>query len=152
MRKSQVSAESDLINLYSGKILQLASDIPRIGQLDNPDIQAKRRSPLCGSTVTVELKVENGIIVDYAQDVKACALGQAAASVVGQNIVGLQKIDVQTARDELHSMLMSEGTLPSDPFSDLRVLEAAKSYPNRHASILLTLDAILDAFKKLETQ
>ena len=80
-------------------------------------------------TRTVELKVENGIIVDYAQDVKACALGQAAASVVGQNIVGLQKIDVQTARDELHSMLMSEGTLPSDPFSDLRVLEAAKSYP-----------------------
>jgi NifU-like protein involved in Fe-S cluster formation len=146
-----VSAETDLIKLYSGRILALAADMPRTARLDAPTATSKKRAPLCGSTVTVDVEVAGGIITNYGQDVKACALGQAAAAVVGAHIVGLTVAQVQTGRDQLFAMLKDNGAAPTAPFSDLEVLTPAKEYKNRHASILLAFDATLDALSTIET-
>ncbi|KGB82649.1 MAG: iron-sulfur cluster assembly scaffold protein [Confluentimicrobium sp.] len=141
-----MSPETDMIKLYSQKILELAADIPHIGRLDAPTGSAKRRAPLCGSTVAVDLVVEDGRITGFAQDVKACALGQASASVVGAHIIGRTRAEVETARDQLNAMLKGNGPVPDAPFDGLEVLLPATEYKNRHASILLALDATLDAF------
>lgn len=140
-----MSAETDLIKLYSGRILALAADMPRTKRLENPTATAKRRAPLCGSTVTVDVKVTDGVVTDYAQDVKACALGQAAAAIVGANIVGLTLPEIQSGRDALYAMLKEDGPVPPAPFAELEVLQPAKDYKNRHASIMLAFDATLDA-------
>ena len=140
-----MSAENDLIKLYSGRILALAADMPRTTRLDNPTATAKKRAPLCGSTVTVDVTVSGGVITDYGQDVKACALGQAAAAVVGGNIVGMTVEQVQAGRNALHDMLKADGPIPPAPFDALEVLQPAKEYKNRHASIMLAFDTTLDA-------
>ncbi len=140
-----MSAETDLIKLYSGRILALAAAMPRTTRLDHPTATAKKRAPLCGSTVTVDVVLTDGVITDYGQDVKACALGQAAAAIVGANIVGLTLAQVQDGRDALFAMLKCDGPVPFAPFADLEVLQPAKDYKNRHASIMLAFDATLDA-------
>ncbi len=145
-----MSAETDLIKLYSGRILALAADMPRTTRLSNPTATAKRRAPLCGSTVTVDVVVEDGVVADYAQDVKACALGQAAAAIVGQNIVGLSVEEIRAGRDALYAMLKNDGPVPPAPFDGLEVLEPAKDYKNRHASIMLAFDATLDALSEAQ--
>ncbi len=139
-----MSTEPDLIKLYSGQILALAADMPRVERLDDPHASVKKRAPLCGSTVTVDLKLENGVISDYGQEVKACALGQAAASIVGANIIGQSPESVRAARDALQEMLKSDGPTPPAPFAGLEVLRPARDYKNRHASIMLTLDAAVE--------
>ena len=144
-----MSAKTDMIKLYSGRILALAADMPRATRLDAPTATAKKRAPLCGSTVTVDVKVTDGVVADYGQDVKACALGQAAAAVVGANIIGLTADQIQTGRDQLFAMLKDGGAAPSAPFDELEVLAPAKEYKNRHASILLAFDATLDALKSI---
>ncbi len=140
-----MSADSDLIKLYSTRILGLAADIPHSQRLEEPDATAKRRSPLCGSTVTVDVNVADGKVTAFGQDVKACALGQAAAAVVGQNIIGRTQDEVQTGRDQLLSMLKSGGPAPDAPFDALEVLGPAAEYKNRHMSIMLAFDATLEA-------
>lgn len=140
-----MSAESDLIKLYSARILALAADMPRTTRLTAPTASAKRRSPLCGSTVSVDIVVTDGVITDYGQDVKACALGQAAAALVGATIVGTTFAQVQTGRNALLAMLKEGGPVPLAPFAGFDVLEPAREYRNRHASIMLAFDAILDA-------
>ena len=140
-----MSAETDMIKLYSTRILALASAIPHTARLIDPDGTARKRSPLCGSTVTVDVRIADGRIADYGQDVKACALGQAAASVVGAAIIGLDRTTIQKGRDALHSMLKDNGPVPSAPFDGLAVLEPARDYKNRHASIMLAFDATLAA-------
>ena len=142
-----MSAETDLIKLYSGRILALAADMPRTTRLETPDATAKKRAPLCGSTVTVDVNLRDGVISDYGQDVKACALGQAAAAVVGANIVGLTVEQVQEGRDALFAMLKEDGPVPPAPFEALEVLQPAKDYKNRHASIMLAFDATLEALQ-----
>lgn len=144
-----MSADSDLIKLYSARILALAADIPHHGRLDAPDASIKRRAPLCGSTVTVDITCADGRITDYAQEVKACALGQAAASVVGANIIGCTLEQVKSARDSLKDMLKNAGPVPPAPFDGLEVLQPARDYKNRHASILLTLEATLEAMEQI---
>lgn len=132
----------DLIKLYSARILELAADMPATQPLAQPDAEVKKRSPLCGSTVTVALCLDaEGRVSDYAQDVKACALGQASASVTGRAMVGRSFEDVTRARGQLQAMLRGDGDRPDPPFEELEVLSPAKSYRNRHASILLALDA-----------
>lgn len=138
-------SDSDLVKLYSGRILALAADIPHLGRLTAPDGTAKKRSPLCGSTVTVDVAVTDGRIYGFGQDVKACALGQAAAAVVGAAAIGRTRDEVARARDELVGMLKAGGPAPHAPFDGLEVLLPARDYANRHASILLALDATLDA-------
>ena len=141
-----MSADTDLIKLYSTRILGLAADIPHQERLAAPDATAKRRSPLCGSTITVDLNLEAGKISGYGQDVKACALGQAAAAIVGHNILGRTEAEVQKGRDELLAMLKSGGPTPAAPFDGLEVLGPAAEYKNRHMSIMLAFDATLEAF------
>lgn len=141
-----MAADSDLIRLYSTRILALAADMPHATRLDHPSGTAKRRSPLCGSTVTVDIVVQDGRVVDFGQDVKACALGQAAAAIVGQSVIGLTEDQIRQGRDQLLAMLKSGGPLPDAPFQELSVLEPARDYKNRHASIMLAFEATLDAF------
>ena len=143
-----MSGETDLIKLYSGRILALAADMPRTDRLTSPNATAKRRAPLCGSTVTVDVMVENGIVTDYAQDVKACALGQASAAIVGGAIVGQSVNVVRRGRDQLLAMLKEGGPVPDAPFDELAVLEPAKDYKNRHASIMLAFEATLAAIEE----
>ncbi|MEP3297614.1 MAG: iron-sulfur cluster assembly scaffold protein [Pseudoruegeria sp.] len=140
-----MSADADLIKLYSGRILKLAAAIPLTDPIDAPMATVKRRSPLCGSTVTVSLSLIDGKISAFSQDVKACALGQASASIVGQNVIGCTPDEIQTARDQLKSMLKSEGQVPKAPFAEFEVLLPAREYKNRHASIMLALEATYEA-------
>ena len=145
-----MTGETDLIKLYSGRILALAADIPHLDRLDDPDATVKKRSPLCGSTVTVDLSLQDGRVAEFGQDVKACALGQAAASVVGGAIIGTTRVQVETARDQLRAMLKEDGPAPDAPFDGLEVLRPARDYKNRHASILLALEASAEAVEKAE--
>ncbi|WP_170324871.1 iron-sulfur cluster assembly scaffold protein [Ruegeria arenilitoris] len=145
-----MSGDNDLIKLYSGRILALAADIPHLDRLENPDATVKKRSPLCGSTVTVDVKMQDGKVSDYGQDVKACALGQASAAVVGGAIVGATRAQVETARDQLSAMLKKDGPAPEAPFDGLEVLMPARDYKNRHASILLALEAASEAMEQAE--
>lgn len=145
-------AETDLKKLYAGRILELAADIPMSARLDAPGASVKKRSPLCGSTVTVDVSVENGVISEFGQDVKACALGQAAASVLGAVALGLSLTDVETGRDQLRAMLQDNGPVPLPPFEDYAVLEPARDFKNRHASIMLALDATVEAMTKAQAE
>ena len=145
-----MSADNDLIKLYSARILALAADIPRLERRAAPDATVKEPSPLCGSTVTVDVSVKDGRIADFGQEVKACALGQAAASVVGGAIVGATREQVETARDQLRAMLKEGGAAPAAPFGGLDVLLPARDYKNRHASIMLALEATAEAMAKAE--
>ena len=138
-------SDQDLLQLYSTRILALASDIPRLGRLQAPHGTAKKRAPLCGSTVGVELTLEDGRIADFAQEVRACALGQAAASVVGRAVVGLTPDEVRAGRDALWRMLREGGEAPGGPFQELEVLIPARDHPNRHGSIMLAFDATIEA-------
>lgn len=147
-----MSGESDLIKLYSARILELAADIPHLDRLDAPQASVKKRSPLCGSTVTVDLTIEDGKVAAFGQDVKACALGQAAAAVVGAAVIGCTREQIETARDQLKAMLKSDGPVPDAPFDGLEVLIPAKDFKNRHASILLALDATAEAFSQAEQE
>ena len=144
-------ADSDLIKLYSGRILALAAAIPHLGRLESPDGSARRRAPLCGSTVSVDVVMADGRVSDFAQDVKACALGQAAASVVGAAVVGLDVATIEKGRDQLRAMLKDGGPVPDAPFEGLEVLEPARDYANRHGSILLAFEATLDAIEAART-
>ena len=142
-------ADTDLIKLYSGRILELASDIPLVGRLEAPDATVTARSPLCGSNVTVDVTVRDGKVTEFAQDVRACALGQAAAAIVGAQVIGRTRDEIETARDELAAML-DGGTAPQPPFDALEVLIPARDFRNRHKSILLSLDATAEAMAKAE--
>ncbi len=147
-----MSENGDMIKLYSERILALAADIPHRDRLAAPQVTAMKRSPLCGSTVTVDLTLKDGRIADFGQDVKACALGQASAAILGGQIRGRSREEIATARDQLKAMLKADGPVPDAPFDGYEVLLPAKDYKNRHASILLSLEATLAAFDEaLET-
>lgn len=138
-------SDADLMKLYSQRILALAADMPHTDPLPAPTAHADKRAPLCGSTVSVDLALENGRITGYSQQVRACALGQASASIFGAAVIGCTRAQVATLRDQLAAMLKG-GPVPDAPFGEYEVLTAARDYPNRHASILLTPDATLAAF------
>ena len=140
----------DLMKLYSQRILALAAGIPRIGRLDDPDGSAMKRSPLCGSTVTVDVDVRDGKVADFAQDVKACALGQSSASVLSEVVIGLDRAQIAEGREALRAMLKEDGDVPGAPFEALEALLPARDYKNRHASILLAWDATLAAIDAAE--
>ncbi len=150
MKGKAMTSESDLIKLYSKRILGLAADIPHRGRLAAPQASVRKRSPLCGSTVTVDLSIADGQIVDFAQDVKACALGQAAAALLGRHVIGRTRLEIEQARDALRAMLKDDGPPPGAPFEGFDVLEPAREYRNRHASILLSLEATSEAMAEAE--
>jgi NifU-like protein involved in Fe-S cluster formation len=144
-------SDSDLVKLYSGRILALAADIPHLGRLPAPGGSARKRSMLCGSTITVDLVMRDGRVAEFAQDVKACALGQASAAVLGRVVLGRSRAELEAARDALQAMLQDGGPVPTAPFDGYEVLIPARDYKNRHASILLALDATCAAIAEAET-
>lgn len=135
-------------DLYSGKILTLAANMPRAGRLDAPDASAEKVSKLCGSRIVVDVRVADGAVADFAQEVKACALGQAAAAVLGENVIGAKLDEIETARDQLRAMLKSGGEPPEGRFKDLAVLAPVKDYPQRHASTMLAFEAAAEAVRQ----
>jgi len=140
-----MSDGQDLIQLYSKRILALAADIPHAGRLAQADGTAMKRSPLCGSTVTVDVRLDGETVADFAQDVKACALGQSSAAVLGGAALGLTRAQIAAGREALAAMLKDGADAPPPPFDGLEVLRPARDYRNRHASILLAWDALLGA-------
>ncbi len=143
-------SDADLVKLYSGRILALAADIPHLGRLPAPQGSARKRSPLCGSTVTVDVQLTDGRVSAFAQDVKACALGQASAAVLGATVIGRSPAELVAARDALTAMLKADGPVPAAPFDGYEVLLPAREYKNRHASILLALEATVEAVDTAE--
>lgn len=139
-------ANSELIRLYSKRILELAAHIPYSERLPHPDITIKKRSPLCGSTTEIDLCFEQGRITAFGQHVRACALGQAAAAIIGEHIIGRTYTDMVNVQRQLTAMLKNNAPPPNAPFAALYVLQPAYAYKNRHPSIMLTVDAIVDGF------
>lgn len=146
-----MSGNTDLIKLYSGRILALAADIPHTERLEAPQASVKKRSPLCGSIVTVDVNMHEGKISAFGQDVKACALGQASASVVGAAILGCTADQAFSARDQLRSLLKGCGVIPDAPFEGFEVFLPASAYKNRHSSILLAIEATCEAITEINS-
>jgi NifU-like protein involved in Fe-S cluster formation len=138
-------------DLYSGKILTLAANMPHAGRLSAPAASETRVSKLCGSTVTVDLSLDGDRVSDFAQDVKACALGQASAAVLGAHALGARVEEIEFARDALRAMLREGGPPPAGRFADLAVLQPVKDFPARHASTLLAFEAAAAAARRAFT-
>jgi NifU-like protein involved in Fe-S cluster formation len=139
-----------LNDIYNAKILELAANIPRQGRLAAPDATAKAHSKLCGSTVIVDVVMRDGKVVDFAHDVKACALGQAAASLMARNVIGATGPELRQLRDNVRAMLKENGRPPQGKWADVGVLEPVRDYRARHASTLLTFEATVDAVEQIE--
>ncbi len=137
-------------DLYSAKILSLAANMPRAGRLAAPDGSAEKIAKLCGSRIVADVTLRDGKVADFAQEVKACALGQAAAAVLGANVIGATPDEIAVARDAFRDMLKTGGPAPSGRFSDLAMLEPVKNYPPRHASSLLAFEAAVEACRRAE--
>lgn len=136
-------------DLYSSRILALAANMPRAGRLAAPQASAEKVAKLCGSRIIVDLVLTEGLVSDFAQEVQACALGQASAAILGANIIGATVDDIRQARDGLRAMLKAAGSAPEGRFADLGVLAPVRDYPARHASTLLAFEAALEAAAKL---
>ena len=132
-------------DLYSARILKLAANMPRAGRLAAPDATAEKVSRLCGSRVVVDVVVEDGRVVDFAQDVRACALGQAAAAILGEHVAGAEVAELEAGREALRAMLKEGAAPPGGRFADLAVLEQVRDFPARHASTLLAFEAAAEA-------
>ena len=139
-------------DVYNAKILGFAGNIARIGRLEHPDATAKAHSKLCGSTVTVDLKMADGVVTDFAHDVKACALGQASSSIMAQHVIGASADELRAVRDIMLKMLKENGAPPEGRFADLKYLEPVRDYKARHASTMLTFDAVVDAINQIEAK
>ncbi|WP_419913317.1 iron-sulfur cluster assembly scaffold protein [Hoeflea sp.] len=136
--------------VYNSKILEFAGNIPRIGSLEDADASARAHSKLCGSTVKVWIKLDGNEVSDFAHEVKACALGQASSSIMANNVIGATTAELRTVRDQMIAMLKENGPPPTGRFSDLKFLEPVRDYKARHASTLLTFDAVVDAINQIE--
>jgi NifU-like protein involved in Fe-S cluster formation len=139
-----------LDDVYNKRILELAATIPRLGRLPAPDGSATAHSRLCGSTVTVDLALDGDVVVDFAHDVKACALGQASSSLMARHVVGSTVGELRALREDVRRMLKDNGPVPAGKWADLAVLEPVRDFKARHASTLLTFDAVVDAIARAE--
>jgi NifU-like protein involved in Fe-S cluster formation len=139
-------------DIYNAKLLEYAGNIRRTERLSDPDASAKAHSKLCGSTVTIDVKMDGDEVSDYGQEVKACALGQAASSIMAANIVGSTADELRQVREEMVAMLKSGGPAPGGRFADLKYLMPVRDYKARHASTLLVFDAVVDALDQIAEQ
>ena len=137
-------------DVYNAKILGFAGNIGRIGRLAAPDASATAHSKLCGSTVTVDLAVKDGVVTDFAHEVKACALGQASSAIMAEHVVGARADELRATREAMRRMLKENGPPPQGRFSDLKYLEPVRDYKARHASTMLTFDAVVDCIDQIE--
>jgi NifU-like protein involved in Fe-S cluster formation len=138
--------------IYNRKILEFAADIPRLQRLDAPDATATAVSRLCGSKVTVDVKMANGAVSDFGHEVKACALGQASSSIMARHVVGSTPEELRQLRRRMHAMLKEGGEPPSGKWQDLEALLPVRDFKARHASTLLTFDAVVDAVNQIEAE
>jgi NifU-like protein involved in Fe-S cluster formation len=141
-----------LDDIYNKRILEFAGTIPRIGRLPRPDASATAHSRLCGSTVTVDVKMDGDVVTDFAHDVKACALGQASSSIMARHIIGAHAAELRDVRETMRKMLKENGPPPQGRFADLQFLEPVRNYKARHASTMLTFDAVVDAIGQIEAK
>ncbi len=141
-----------LNDVYNSRILELAGNIPRVGRLAAPDASATAHSKLCGSTVTIDLKMDGDTVTDFAHDVKACALGQASSSIMARNVIGARANELRDLREIVRRMLKENGAPPSGKWADIAVLEPVRDYKARHASTMLTFDAVVSAIDKIEEE
>ena len=141
-----------LNDIYNKRILDLAADIPRLGRLEHPDASAMAHSKLCGSTVKVDLKMEGPVVTDFAHDVKACALGQASSSIMARHVVGSNADELRQLRETVRKMLKENGSPPEGKWSEIALLEPVRDYKARHASTMLTFDAVVDAINQIEAK
>jgi NifU-like protein involved in Fe-S cluster formation len=139
-------------DIYNKKILSLAADIPRLARLSVPDATAVAHSKLCGSKVTVDLAMRDGVVSDFGHDVKACALGQASSSIMARHVVGSTSPELRALRDQMHKMLKENGEPPQGKWADCEALLPIRDYKARHASTLLTFDAVVDAVNQIEAK
>lgn len=137
-------------DVYNAKILDFAGNIPRIGRLDNPDATATAHARLCGSTVTVDIKMAEDVVTEFAHDVKACALGQASSSIMARHVVGAHAGELRRVREQMRAMLTQNGAPPEGKFEELKFLEPVRDFKARHASTMLTFDAVVDAIDQVE--
>ena len=141
-----------LNDVYNRRILELAADIPRLGRLAAPDASTTAHSRLCGSTVTIDLAVSEGVVTDFAHEVRACALGQASSSVMGALVVGSTTEELREVHEAMRRMLKENGPPPEGRWAELAVLEPVRDYKARHASTMLTFDAVVDAIGQIEAR
>jgi NifU-like protein involved in Fe-S cluster formation len=141
-----------LNDVYNSRILELAGNIPRLGRLPAPDASATAHSKLCGSTVTIDLKMDGDTVTDFAHDVKACALGQASSSIMARNVIGARAAELRDLRENVRRMLKENGAPPSGKWADIAVLEPVRDYKARHASTMLTFEAVVSAIDKIEEE
>jgi NifU-like protein involved in Fe-S cluster formation len=141
-----------LNEVYNNRILELAGNIPRLGRLADADASATAHSKLCGSTVTVDLKMDGPVVTDFAHEVKACALGQASSSIMARNVIGADAGELRNLRETVRRMLKENGKPPQGKWADIAVLEPVRDYKARHASTLLTFDAVVSAIDQIEAK
>ena len=141
-----------LNDIYNKRIIELAGNIPRLGRLAAPDASATAHSKLCGSTVKVDLKMDGPVVTDFAHDVKACALGQASSSIMARHIIGAKPDELRELRETVRKMLKENGPPPSGRWADVAVLEPVRDYKARHASTMLTFDAVVSALDQIEAK
>ncbi|MBN9599957.1 MAG: iron-sulfur cluster assembly scaffold protein [Afipia sp.] len=141
-----------LNDIYNKKIIELAGNIPRLGRLAHPDASATAHSKLCGSTVKVDLNMKDGVVTDFGHDVKACALGQASSSIMAHHVIGSSAGELRELRDTVRRMLTENGAPPQGKWADIAVLEPVRDYKARHASTMLTFEAVVDAVNQIEAK
>lgn len=141
-----------LNDVYNARILDLAGNIPRLGRLSAPDASATAHSKLCGSTVTVDVVMTDGQVSGFAHDVKACALGQASSSIMAAHVVGSKPAELRELRETVRKMLKENGPPPTGKWADIAVLEPVRDYKARHASTMLTFDAVVNAVDQIEAK
>ena len=139
-------------DIYNSRILEFAGNIPRIGLLEDADAEASAHSKLCGSRVRIWLKMDGDHVSDFAHDVKACALGQASSSIMARHVIGATTSEVRQAREDMLAMLKADGEGPTGRFEDMRFLRPVRDYKARHASTMLTFDAVVDAIGQIEAK
>ena len=141
-----------LNDIYNKKIIELAGNIPLLGRLADPDASATAHSKLCGSTVKIDLKMQDGVVSDFAHDVKACALGQASSSIMARHVIGSKADELRELRETVRKMLKENGAPPEGKWADIAMLEPVRDYKARHASTMLTFDAVVDAIGQIEAK
>ena len=141
-----------LNDVYNAKILDLAANIPHLGRLAAPDASATAHSKLCGSTVTVDLKMDGPVVSDFAHEVKACALGQASSSIMARHVIGAKAAELRELRETVRKMLKENGPAPTGKWADIAMLEPVRDYKARHASTMLTFDAVVSALDQIEAK
>lgn len=150
--RGNAGLRSMLNDIYNKRIIELAGNIPRLGRLPDPHASATAHSKLCGSTVKVDLRMEGPVVTDFAHDVKACALGQASSSIMARHVVGSNASELRELRETVRRMLKENGAPPEGKWADIALLEPVRDYKARHASTMLTFDAVVDAIGQIETK